>query len=653
MSKSGENARIINGINLTQREVDVISCIINVRGTKKIATILSISLRTAERHIQNIMLKMRCNSQEGIKDFIESSESLPFIKRHYFYLLVKNKFEQQLKKISLLVRKKNTICFIKDEQNSANKDLLVKYLELSGIKVVLKQEEFANSESPILNILSKESVHEIEAKDLTQSNNIYILFDNEINHVESRELDNIYIIPCNNNEYYYTFLKILALLLPDININEFVLELKKISDNTTALISDTTEKVDSVAQFSNISPTPPADSILSKLNRKITRRILFICFSCILIFIIGFKFGLLKNFTILPTTLKTKQISSNFSVPNDQILLKRLKIIDQITKFFKTGSDNINTVIILGPGGSGKSTLARQFALKQNNSVIWEINAQDKHHLNSSFKQLAYFLCSTTADKQELKEIQHIEDAESRNKQILFFVQESLKERPNWLLIFDNVENFKYIQQYFPYSVKAWGKGKIIITTRDSNIINNHHITNNNVVQMTELSEEEKLELFTSIIDNSSLNHELEKNRVALLNFLENIPSFPLDIITAAHYIKETGVTYDKYIELVNNLDQNLAITQEHMLKEIGQYSETRYGIINLSLKHIMDKNPAFQDLLLFISLIDPHNIPVDLLNTYKDFSTVNDFLIELKRLSFITNNKVTDHNKIFIAHNQ
>ena len=75
MSKSGENARIINGINLTQREVDVISCIINVRGTKKIATILSISLRTVERHIHNIMLKSRCNSQEGIKDFVEKSEN--------------------------------------------------------------------------------------------------------------------------------------------------------------------------------------------------------------------------------------------------------------------------------------------------------------------------------------------------------------------------------------------------------------------------------------------------------------------------------------------------------------------------------------------------------------------------------------------------
>ena len=75
MSKSGENARIINGINLTQREVDVISCIINIRGTKKIATILSISLRTVERHIHNIMLKSRCNSQEGIKDFVEKSEN--------------------------------------------------------------------------------------------------------------------------------------------------------------------------------------------------------------------------------------------------------------------------------------------------------------------------------------------------------------------------------------------------------------------------------------------------------------------------------------------------------------------------------------------------------------------------------------------------
>jgi hypothetical protein len=116
---------------------------------------------------------------------------------------------------------------------------------------------------------------------------------------------------------------------------------------------------------------------------------------------------------------------------------------------------------------------------------------------------------------------------------------------------------------------------------------------------------------------------------------------------TVLLYIKETGITYDKYIELINTPDQSLALTQENILKEVSQYYKTRYGIIALSLKHIIAKNLDFQDLLLFISLINSYNIPLDLLSSYKDHDVVNDFIIELKRLSFVTNNRVTGH-KVF-----
>lgn len=75
MLVSNKKSISVNGVKITPREIEVISCIINVRGAKKIATILSISLRTVERHIHNIMLKSRCNSQEGIKDFVEKSEN--------------------------------------------------------------------------------------------------------------------------------------------------------------------------------------------------------------------------------------------------------------------------------------------------------------------------------------------------------------------------------------------------------------------------------------------------------------------------------------------------------------------------------------------------------------------------------------------------
>jgi len=87
-----QNIETIEEIYFTPREIDIISCITNVRGIKKIAQILSISPRTVEGHIQNILLKISSNSQESIKDFIEKSEELPLVKQHYLDLIINSFF---------------------------------------------------------------------------------------------------------------------------------------------------------------------------------------------------------------------------------------------------------------------------------------------------------------------------------------------------------------------------------------------------------------------------------------------------------------------------------------------------------------------------------------------------------------------------------
>ena len=104
---------------------------------------------------------------------------------------------------------------------------MIKYLELSGIKVIAKQEDLISSKLYILNILSKESVCKISPKDIKQSNNIYISFDHDIRQAVPKELDDIdIIIYKNQTEYYCEFFKILA-LLSNIDLQEFVLEFKK------------------------------------------------------------------------------------------------------------------------------------------------------------------------------------------------------------------------------------------------------------------------------------------------------------------------------------------------------------------------------------------------------------------------------------------
>ena len=75
---SKDNAFKINGIYLTAREIDVVACLLGGRSTKKIASLLSISVKTAENHIRNIMSKLGYNSRDNIIVFLEKSEQISF-----------------------------------------------------------------------------------------------------------------------------------------------------------------------------------------------------------------------------------------------------------------------------------------------------------------------------------------------------------------------------------------------------------------------------------------------------------------------------------------------------------------------------------------------------------------------------------------------
>ena len=73
----------IKGIIFTEREVDIIACVLHLKGSKKIAQILNISPRTIEGHIRNILHKMGVNSQGSIKEKVENSPEAHFLKRRY------------------------------------------------------------------------------------------------------------------------------------------------------------------------------------------------------------------------------------------------------------------------------------------------------------------------------------------------------------------------------------------------------------------------------------------------------------------------------------------------------------------------------------------------------------------------------------------
>ena len=49
---------------------------------------------------------------------------------------------------------------------------------------------------------------------------------------------------------------------------------------------------------------------------------------------------------------------------------------------------------------------------------------------------------------------------------------------------------------------------------------------------------------------------------------------------------------------------------QTDILKDVGNYTKTRFNIIGLSVKNLLAEDQDFFDLLLLLSVIDAKNIP-------------------------------------------
>ena len=636
---------LINGVYFTQREIEVISCILNVRGVKKIAAVLAISPRTVEGHIQNILLKLSCNSQESVKDFVERSEQILQINQYYLDLLITSFLKQQLKGVAPLFKKKKVTCIVHYQKNDIL-DHIIKCLGFANVNVVLNQNNDLNDKQiPVILF----NANEIEVKEYEGYKNLILVYrDQKFDSDILSNFDSINLIDCSKEENIPEgIFKILSILAPDIDLSKPIIEFNKLYNNILNLgntsVTGVQISIDDVSQQKIITD-------VRFFNRKVF--ILLFALICVSVLISILFFFKDSSYTLKPVKeISEPQVASNFSLLHKTVLLERPELLARIENAFK-GSEPIETVVLIGNAGAGKTTVARQYVTGQSASILWEINAETKDSLISSIEQLLYALCDSGGSREKLIKLIEIKDSEQRAKQLVLLLEQKLKQHPNWFLIYDNVETFRSIQPYFPCNSKAWGNGRVIITTKDINIKNNSHIKNSNVIEIEELSTDEKYQLFLSIVERGSENKELFSDKIALEKFLEEIPSFPLDVSVAAYYLKETGMQYDKYLEKIAAPNIEFTALQENILENTNDYSKTRYSIITLSIKQIIAVNPDFKELLFFVSLLNSQKIPKELLMIYKREVIVNSFIAELKKHSFITTNAPADpdNNDHFIT---
>lgn len=638
-----ENLRSIGNINFTHREIDIISFIVNGRSTKKIATFLSISPKTVENYIRNIMLKLECNSRESIIDFIEHSNRLPLARKHHTNLLIQIEFEKCLIEISKFISKLSpfSIVIYGDKQDFQSQffTFLNISLKKAGIKSSLKVKDPSlpfhiikdegviyflskteeNSSQEIESLLKFFEHHGVSTKHrlcfVLQGFKDKVLFSQTLNETHFIDITGI-------DSWYFLFFDALKDLYLTKKIGEIIKEFKK--------------QYNYLQQMIQLHPqlfleTGKKNAKKHKEGRYLYTKNLAMIFILIVGFL-GAGFSILKNTNGgLFRQQTTEFIIPDLFIPSEAVLLVRPALIQEIDRNFEQ-SEGIQTVALTGIGGAGKTILARQYAHLKKFQFVWEINAETPNSLRESFGGLACSLAKTKEDLKILKNLEELKNVENKEEGIKKFIQEKLKDINDWFLIYDNVEKFSDIRKYFPQNSHIWGQGKVLITTRDINIQNNKLI--NAVLYIGELNKEEMFTLFAKIMGKQNGQKLPQKKVKAIKKFLEEIPPFPLDISVAAYYLNATKISYDKYLSYISENKKELENAQRDIVKELVNYNKTRHSIVALSLQQLIKEHADFADLLLFISFLDSQKIHKDLLAAFKKEIIVDNFIYNLKKYS-------------------
>lgn len=622
---------IVKGVTLTPREIDTIACLLSGKGTKSIAALLSVSPRTVETHIRNIMLKYECNSRDEIITVIEKAGQLDPFKNLYRHLLQYSSFQQTLQKIASLHKHQAHPTFVvyaaKQQAGYEMLEQLVTYLKMAGVSVSVDTQTpwpvTLPDTPPVAGIIEKrggtsqEAVYlallNSEADTTYEINNVNINLDNE--HQEG---------------FYLAVFAVLKKILPaSIPLDELFVDFQKTVKTLKWEQQHTTPQQLPKTEQGH-KPGRPRFSFSRK--KAFVVGVLGCIFS-----VLGFVVSIGPTITFYMQKHPTQIVHSTLALPHKQDLLNRSGLLAKIEETFNAQAPGIKNVVLVGYGGTGKTTLSRMYASSQKDTVIWEINAENREAILLSLLDLSYAMTHSAEDRSELNLIKQSNDPSEREKQLIIFIQRHLKEISSWLLIYDNVENLASIKHLLPDDQNLWGSGRIIISTRDLNSQNTSYIEPQNIIHVEELTKADAATLFAQIYHARLLAQLPLPQQTEILNFLQNIPAFPLDVSIAAYYIKNTSITFEQYLDDIKVNTTEFAKHQEALLANVNHYTKARYSVIKISLEKIVKNNTAFKKLAALMCLLDSQQIPRNFLESYQDKLIVDDFIYQIKKHGLLT----------------
>lgn len=321
--------------------------------------------------------------------------------------------------------------------------------------------------------------------------------------------------------------------------------------------------------------------------------------------------------------------------------LVRARVVKQLDDIF-SAQRGVGVVVLHGPSGAGKTETARLYAQKlaAQSAFTFTINATTAATRTNGFYVLASALANTNALREELRIIRAVTPATEEAAQEQAFIRARLQALGNWLIIFDDAQVLEDIPEPWletptdaPHTASTRAQhSRILITTRNEKLAERSAIPPENVLSLGELDEQEKMHIFQQICPDEACGKE-PYDAAEVQRFLSCVPGLPLDLVAAAHYLRNTKTGIRACVTRLQAAPDGAAKTTS----SLPANEASRYRILCAIFERILRGHADFRGLLLLSCMVSPHELPAKALVACSDQATTDKFIAALNRYSLLS----------------
>ena len=268
------------------------------------------------------------------------------------------------------------------------------------------------------------------------------------------------------------------------------------------------------------------------------------------------------------------------------------------TLFHGNGTAAVTQIqAISGLGGIGKTQIAIEYAYRYHRhyqSTLW-FTASSYETLNNDLTTFVTLL-------------HLVEQKEPDRHVVVAAVKRWLITHEHWLLILDNVSDFKMILDILP----TQGTGNILITTRQQALgsIAQHIAVEKMVVDEGITFLLQRTQVLRPYASPASREHE-EQLKVLAGEIVRELDGLPLALDQAAAYIEETRCGFSAYLKLYRTHRKELLLHRGRLPME---HPESVTATWSVSFQQIQQKNHAAADLLRLLVFFNSEDIPEEVI---------------------------------------